>query len=79
MKRQGQQDAVMLLRPASTGIKLVIALIAIITWMDNLGYQVTTILAGLGVGGVAVALAAQKTMENLIGSITIYASQPVNK
>ena len=78
MKRQGQQDAVMLLRPASTGIKLVIALIAIITWMDNLGFQVTTILAGLGVGGVAVALAAQKTMENLIGSITIYASQPVH-
>ena len=78
MKRQGQQDAVMLLRPASTGIKLVIALIAIISWMDNLGYQVTTILAGLGVGGVAVALAAQKSMENLIGSITIYASQPVH-
>ena len=78
MKRQGQQDAVMLLRPASTGIKLVIALIAIISWVDNLGYQVTTILAGLGIGGVAVALAAQKTMENLIGSITIYASQPVH-
>ncbi len=78
MKRQGQQDAVVLLRPASTGVKLVIALIAVLSWMDSLGYQVTTILAGLGVGGVAVALAAQKSMENLIGSITIYASQPVH-
>ena len=78
MKRQGQNDAVVLLKPASTGIKLLITLIAIISWMDNLGYQVTTILAGLGVGGVAVALAMQKSVENLIGSITIYASQPVH-
>jgi MscS family membrane protein len=78
MKRSGQQDAVVLLKPAATAIKLTIVLIAIVSWMDNLGYQVTTILAGLGVGGVAVALAAQKSMENLIGSITIYMSQPVH-
>ncbi|MFV2003647.1 MAG: mechanosensitive ion channel family protein [Gammaproteobacteria bacterium] len=78
MKRNGQKDAIVLLRPASTGIKLIIALLAVITWMDNLGYQVTTILAGLGVGGIAVALAAQKSLENLIGSITIYTSQPVH-
>jgi MscS family membrane protein len=77
MKRNGQHDAVVLLKPAATGIKLVIILLAILSWMDNLGYQVTTILAGLGVGGVAVALAAQKSLENLIGSITIYASHPI--
>jgi len=46
--------------------------------ISRLAYQVTTILAGLGVGGVAVALAAQKSLENLIGSITIYMSQPVH-
>jgi len=78
MKKNGQNDAVVLLRPASTGIKLIILLMAVVTWMDNLGYEVTTILAGLGVGGVAVALAAQKSLENLIGSITIYVSQPVH-
>ncbi len=78
MKQNGQHDAVVLLKPAATGIKLVFLLIAIVSWMDNLGYQVTTILAGLGVGGVAVALAAQKSLEDLIGSITIYTSQPVH-
>lgn len=78
MRRNGQHDAIVLLRPASTGIKLTIALLAVISWMNNLGYNVTTILAGLGVGGVAVALAAQKSLENLIGSITIYTSQPVH-
>lgn len=77
MKRNGQQDAVVLLRPASTATKLIVVVIAVISWMDNLGYQLTSILAGLGVGGIAVALAAQKSLENLIGSITIYMSQPV--
>ena len=77
MKRNGQHDGVVLLKPAATSIKLIIILFAVVSWMDNLGYQVTTILAGLGVGGVAVALAAQKSLENLLGSITIYASQPV--
>ena len=78
MQKNGQQDAVVLLKPAATGIKLTITLLAVITWMDNLGYEVTTVLAGLGVGGIAIALAAQKSLENLIGSITIYASQPVH-
>jgi MscS family membrane protein len=78
MRKNGQQDAAVLLRPAATGLKLTVLVIAVITWMDNLGYEVTTILAGLGVGGIAVALAAQKSLENLIGSITIYASQPIH-
>ena len=68
----------MLLRPASTAIKLTLVFIGIVTWLDNIGYEVTTLLAGLGVGGIAVAFAAQRTIENLIGSITIYSSQPVH-
>jgi MscS family membrane protein len=77
MQRNGQPDAVVLLRPAATATKFILMLIGLISWMDNLGYEVTTLLAGLGIGGVAVALAAQKSMENLIGSIMIYTSQPV--
>jgi MscS family membrane protein len=38
----------------------------------------STIIAGLGVGSLAVALAAQKTLENLIGAITLYSARPVN-
>lgn len=77
MQRNGQTDAVVLLKPAATTAKLIIIIIAIIAWLDNLGYQVTTLIAGLGVGGIAVALAAQKSLENMIGSIIIYTSQPV--
>ena len=77
MKRNGQADAVLILKPASTAAKWLLVLFAILSWMDNLGYEVTTILAGLGIGGVALALAAKKSLEDLIGSITIYISQPV--
>jgi len=77
MKKQGNIGAVVLLRPASTAIKLTLIFIGIISWLDNIGYEVTTLLAGLGVGGIAIAFAAQRTIENLIGSIMIYSSQPV--
>ena len=77
MKKNGQNDAIVLLKPISTTIKIVIVILAVISWMDNLGFQVTALIAGLGVGGIAVALAAQKSLENLIGSIIIYTSQPV--
>lgn len=77
MDRHGQKNAVVLLKPAATALKITLIFIAIIAWLDNLGYQVTTLLAGLGVGGVAVAFAAQRSIENLIGSLFIYTSQPV--
>lgn len=45
--------------------------------MDKLGINITTVLAGLGVGGVAVALALQIPMEDIFGAITLYTQQPV--
>jgi MscS family membrane protein len=44
--------------------------------LNELGFQVTSLLAGLGIGGLAVALAAQKAVENLIGSLAIGVDQP---
>src|SRR5207237_8568046 len=41
------------------------------------GYNVDTVLAGLGVGGIAVALAAQKTIENLFGGVSVISDKPV--
>ena len=40
------------------------------------GYPVTTVLAGLGIGGVALAFGAQKTVENLFGSVALAVDQP---
>lgn len=64
---------------ASVGVKLgkvVVASLALMVALSELGYPVTSVVAGLGIGGVALALAAQKTVENLFGSISILADQP---
>jgi MscS family membrane protein len=50
--------------------------IGVIALLSHLGYPVASLLAGLGVGGLAVALAAQKTLENLFGAFAIGADQP---
>jgi MscS family membrane protein len=49
-------------------LKLSLFLFAILAVLSAWGYNTATILAGLGVGGLAVALAAQKTIENLFGA-----------
>ena len=56
--------------------KVVVAALALMVALSQLGYPVTTVVAGLGIGGVVLALAAQKTVENLFGSISILADQP---
>jgi MscS family membrane protein len=76
-ERKGKSSAVVILSPLATGLKTLIVIIALLIWLENLGFEVTTILAGLGIGGVAVALALQRPIENLISAITLYASQPV--
>jgi MscS family membrane protein len=44
---------------------------------DRLGIPVYGIIAGLGVGGLAIALAAQPTVENLIGGLSLFADKPI--
>lgn len=56
--------------------KVVVGALALMVALSELGYPVTTVIAGLGIGGVALALAAQKTVENLFGSVSILADQP---
>jgi MscS family membrane protein len=41
------------------------------------GYSVATLIAGLGIGGIAIALASQKTLEHVFGSVAIGLDQPI--
>ena len=52
-------------------------IIAFIATLNSWGYNTTALLAGLGVGGIAVALAAQKTIENLFGGVAVTTDKPV--
>jgi len=47
-----------------------------IAMIAALGYPVTTVLAGLGIGGLALAFGAQKTVENVFGSVSLAVDQP---
>ncbi|MBT4519588.1 MAG: mechanosensitive ion channel family protein [Halieaceae bacterium] len=78
LQAAGNAHFVALLKPLTTMIKLFLVMCIALFWADSAGYNMSTILAGLGVGSLAVALAAQKTLENLIGAITLYAARPVN-
>ncbi len=57
--------------------KTLLVLVALGAVLDTLGVDVTTGIAALGIGGLALALGAQKTIENLVGSVTVIADQPV--
>jgi MscS family membrane protein len=56
--------------------KAAIAVIGIISTFGAFGYPVATALAGLGIGGIALAFGAQKTVENLFGSVALATDQP---
>ena len=76
LRRSEREDAIVLLRPARTAIRVTLVIVAVLFWLDNIGLKVSTLLAGLGVGGLAFALAAQDTLKNLLGSIMILLDKP---
>jgi len=57
--------------------EITVLAIAFITALQDMGYQVTSLVAGLGIGGLAVALAAQKTVEHLFGGVMVSLDQPM--
>jgi MscS family membrane protein len=76
--REKHQGFYSVLPLASRITKLVILALMIVAVLSSWGYNTTTILAGLGVGGIAIALAAQKTLENLFGGVSIISDRPVS-
>ena len=57
-------------------LRILVATVGILFILQNFGYNVTSLIAGLGIGGLAFALAAQNTVSNLFGSITIFSDKP---
>jgi MscS family membrane protein len=56
-------------------LRVVVGVGALLAALAQFGYPVGTLLAGLGIGGIAVALAAQKTVEHLFGSVSLAADR----
>jgi MscS family membrane protein len=54
-----------------------IVIIAVLAILGTLGFNLTTLLAGLGIGGIAIAFAAQKTLENIFGGVSVLADEVI--
>ncbi len=77
LNARGQHSATSAVPLGRRVVKILLLAMGFLAVLQNFGVNVTGVLAGLGIGGLAVALAAQKTVENLFGGVTLIADQPV--
>ncbi|WBS01113.1 mechanosensitive ion channel family protein [Pseudoduganella sp. SL102] len=77
MQRRGRRQIVSVITLARRTVKVLLLLFSGIGILDTFGIDVTTGIAALGIGGIALALGAQKTVENLVGSVTVIADRPL--
>jgi MscS family membrane protein len=59
-----------------TSMRLFVTVVGALFVLQNLDINVSSLVAGLGLGGLAIALAAQDTVRNLLGGVTIFADKP---
>jgi MscS family membrane protein len=85
LMRRGRQRAILTGR-AGTGsllllgeriLKAAIVVLAAFSVFGALGFNMSTALAGLGIGGIAIAFAAQKTLENLFGGVSLLGDEVI--
>ncbi|HCY45549.1 MAG TPA: mechanosensitive ion channel family protein, partial [Flavobacteriales bacterium] len=60
----------------SKAVKGVIWTFGIIIGLDNIGFDITAMIAGLGIGGLALALAAQDSVKNIFAGVMIFLDKP---
>jgi MscS family membrane protein len=61
---------------ARKGIRSILWILGILLALNNAGYDVAALLAGLGLGGLALAMAAKDTVANVFGGLTIFIDKP---
>jgi MscS family membrane protein len=74
---RGDVAAHTVIQMGSRVTKVFLLILAVLSALSNLGFNVTGLIAGLGVGGIAIALAAQKTFENFFGGISMLVDKPI--
>jgi len=79
LQRLAQHDPALerVTQPATFFVRVLLALLATIIFLENLGISLTAIWTTLGVGSVAVALALQETLTNLFSGLYLLADRPV--
>lgn len=75
-KQDGGQEKLKQLNGVMLIVNALIWILGLLFLFDNLGYNVTTIVAGLGIGGIAIALAAQNILGDLFNYFVIFFDRP---
>lgn len=75
-KKEGEGDVITWLSGIEFAGKLVIWSVVLLVGLENVGVDVTGLAAGLGIGGIAVALAMQNILGDLFSSFSIYLDKP---
>ncbi len=75
-KQEGEQEKLKQINGIMLIINVIIWAVGLLFLFDNLGYNVTTIIAGLGIGGIAIALAAQNILGDLFNYFVIFFDRP---
>lgn len=76
MERRQRRQVISVVTLLRRTVKVLLLAFSAVGILDTFGINVTTGIAALGVGGIALALGAQKTVENLVGSVTVIADRP---
>jgi len=76
LKKQDKEMADHFTPLVRQAIRITVLVIGGILILQNLGYSVTSLVAGLGIGGLAIALAAQDTVANLFGTVVMFTDKP---
>jgi len=75
-KGEGDKNDIEFIKILSLFIKIFLWLGAIVLILSNIGYDVTSLIAGLGIGGIAIALALQNILGDIFSSFSIYFDKP---
>lgn len=75
-KKQGDDTQFRSLNAMLNVVKFLVWALALILFLDNIGFKVTTMLAGLGIGGMAVAFAAQSLLKDFFSYFSIVFDRP---
>jgi small-conductance mechanosensitive channel len=79
MKSEAEEDAerrIKQIRGITAIVSFFIWVIGFVFLLDNLGFEITTVIAGLGIGGIAIALAAQAILGDLFSYFVIFFDRP---
>ncbi len=75
-QESGKEDDVRRYRPLLAFVNFTFYIIGVLFILDNLGFEIATVVAGLGIGGIAIALAAQAILGDLFSYFVIYFDRP---